>query len=102
MHQIASLRIFISKYFREGHAPGSRYGARGLRPLGTSPPNDILDRTLERVSMGLTVNRQKMVFFKVNRQKCRVRLNVKKFQELKNLTISADLHGILAREESLN
>ena len=43
-----------------------------------------------------------MLFSKVNRQKCRVRLTVKKFQELKNLTISAALHGILAREESLN
>ena len=36
------------------------------------------------------------------RQKCRLILIVKKFQVISNLTISADLHGLLTPEESLN
>ena len=40
-------------------------------------------------------------FFTVNRQKCRLILIVKKFQGFSVLTISADLHGPLAPEESL-
>ena len=44
---------------------------------------------------------KKVVFFAVNRQKCRLILTVKKFQGFSVLTISADLHGPLAPEESL-
>ena len=51
--------------------------------------------------MGLTVGRQKRLFFTVNRQKCTVILTVKAFQGIANLTISADIHGLLAPEESL-
>ena len=54
-------------------------------------------------------HRQKNYFlFTVNRQKCRLILTVKKFQDygllfqvIANLTISADLQGILAPEETL-
>ena len=49
-----------------------------------------------------TVNRQKSLFFIVNRQKCRLMLMVEKSQFISNLPISADLHGLLAPEESLN
>ena len=49
-----------------------------------------------------TVNRQKSLFFTVNRQKCRLILMVEKSQFISNLPISADLHGLLAPEESLN
>ena len=48
------------------------------------------------------VNRQKSLFFTVNRQKCRLILMVEKSQFISNLPISADLHGLLAPEESLN
>ena len=48
----------------------------------------------------LTVNRQKK-FFTVNRQECRLKLTVRKFQDISNLTISADLHGIVAPKESV-
>ena len=57
-------------------------------------------------SMGLTISRGKRLFFlsstvknakNINRQ-----ITVKKFQDISNLTISADLHGHLALEESLN
>ena len=44
---------------------------------------------------------KKVLFFTVNRQKCRLILTVKKFQGIsKNVTFSADLHGLLASEES--
>ena len=49
----------------------------------------------------LTVNRQKS-FFGVNRRECRLRVTVRNFQSISNLTISADLHGIVAPEESVN
>ena len=49
-----------------------------------------------------TVNLQKMLYLTFNRQKCRLRLTVKKFQSVSNLTISAYLHGILAPKEFLN
>ena len=73
----------------------------------------------KKVSMGLTVSRQtaenlsvtvkkNYFLFTVNRQKCRLILTVKKFQAyglpfqvIANLTISADLQGILAPEETL-
>ena len=65
-----------------------------------------------KVSMGLsvsrqtaqqfTVNLQKMLYLTFNRQKCRLRLTVKKFQTVSNLTISAYLHGIPAPKEFLN
>ena len=52
--------------------------------------------------MRLTISRRKGSFlFTVNRQKCRLILTVKKFQGFSVLTISADLHGPLAPEESL-
>ena len=55
-----------------------------------------------RVSMGLTVRRRERLFFIFNLQKCTVILTVKTFQGIANLTISADLHGLLAPEESLH
>ena len=54
--------------------------------------------------MGLTISCQKRFFFgffTVNRQKCRVISTVKTFQGISNLTILADLHGLLAPEETL-
>ena len=50
--------------------------------------------------MGLRVSRQKRLFFTVYRQKCRVILIVETFQGISNLSISDDLHGLLAPEES--
>ena len=58
-----------------------------------------------RVSMGFMVNHQpskKVVLYGQFLQKCRLTLTVKKFQGISNLTISADLHGILAPKEFLN
>ena len=55
-----------------------------------------------RVSMGLTVSRRERLFFSVNLQKCTVILTVKTFQGIANLSIWADLHGLLAPEESLH
>ena len=65
-----------------------------------------------KVSMGFTVrrptawqftvSRQKMLYSTVNRQKCSLRLTVKKFLGVSNLTISADLDGIPAPKEFLN
>ena len=52
--------------------------------------------------MWLTVSCQKGNFFTVIRQKYRLILTVKKFPGISNLTFSADLHGILASEESFN
>ena len=55
--------------------------------------------------MGFIVNRQpskKVIFYGQLRQKCMLTLTVKKFQSISNLTISADLHGILAPKEFLN
>ena len=52
--------------------------------------------------MRFTVSRQKAQKLTVNRQKCRLRLNVKKLQSISNLTTSADKHGIPAPEEFLN
>ena len=52
--------------------------------------------------LNLTVNLQKRLIFTVSLQKCQLILTVKKFQGILNLTISADPHGILAPEESLN
>ena len=62
-----------------------------------------------KVSMGFIVSRQTAWQFTVNRQpstvnrqQCRLRLTVKKFQDISNLTISADLNGIPAPKEFLN
>ena len=53
--------------------------------------------------MGFTINRQKRLFFYLQLSKCILRLTVKKFQCISNFAISsADLHGILAPEESIN
>ena len=52
--------------------------------------------------MGLTVNRQNWKKFTVNCLKSRQILTVKRFQGISNLSISADFHGLLAAEESLN
>ena len=60
--------------------------------------------------MSLTVSRQtayllstvRKNFFIVNRQKSRLRLTIKKFGGISNLTISEDFHGILAHEKSVN
>ena len=54
--------------------------------------------------LGLTFSRppSQRVFFTVYRQKCRLKFSVEKFHGISNLTISADLHGRLAPEESLN
>ena len=61
--------------------------------------------------MGLNVSRQtasnlsndrQRLFFTINRQKCRLILTVKKFPGISNLTVSADPHGLLVPEESLN
>ena len=52
--------------------------------------------------MWLTVSCQKGNFFTVIRQKYRLILTVKKLPGISNLTFSADLHGILASEESFN
>ena len=49
-----------------------------------------------------TVNLQKMLYLTFNRQKCMLRLTVKKFQSVSNLTISAYLNGIMAPKEFLN
>ena len=56
----------------------------------------------KRISIGLTVNRKKKVIFyrQPNRQKFILILIVKTFQGISDLTISADLHGLLAPEES--
>ena len=43
-----------------------------------------------------------MLYSTVNRQKCSLRLTVKKFLGVSNLTISADLDGIPAPKEFLN
>ena len=43
-----------------------------------------------------------MLCLTFNRQKCRLRLTVKKFQSVSNLTISAYIHGIRAPKEFLN
>ena len=54
--------------------------------------------------MGLTVGSRKRLFFTVNRQKRRLILIVKKFQgisTISNLTIAADLHGLLTPKEYL-
>ena len=53
---------------------------------------------------GVKFNRQpsKKVVFSVNCQKLRVILTVKTFQGISNPAISADLHGLLALEESVN
>ena len=55
-------------------------------------------------SNGLKFNRQrsKKVIFTVNRKKSRLILTVKKFQGTSNLSISANLHGLHAPEESPN
>ena len=50
----------------------------------------------------ITVSRQKMLYSTVNRQKCSLRLTVKKFLGVSNLTISADLDGIPAPKEFPN
>ena len=55
-----------------------------------------------QMAQNLTVSRRKRLFFTVNRQKCRLIITVNKFPDISNLTISADLHGPLAPEESLN
>ena len=55
-----------------------------------------------KVSMGFIVSRQTAKQFTVNRQQCRLRLTVRKFQGVSNLTISADLDGIPAPKEFLN
>ena len=47
----------------------------------------------QRMTMATIYNR---------RQKRRLILIVKKFQDISNLNISADLHGLLTPEESLN
>ena len=57
--------------------------------------------------MGFTINRQKRLFFYLQLSKYILRLHieitVKKFQCISNFAISsADLHGILATEESIN
>ena len=52
--------------------------------------------------MGLTVSRRERLFFTVNLQNRTLILTVKTFQGIANLTISADLHGFLAPEESLH
>ena len=52
--------------------------------------------------MGLTVSRRERLFFTVNLEKCTVILSVKTFQDIVNLTISADLHGFLALKEFLH
>ena len=49
-----------------------------------------------------TVSRQKMLYSTVNRQKYSLRLTVKKFLGVSNLTVSADLDGIPAPKEFLN
>ena len=56
----------------------------------------------KRISIGLTANRKKKVIFyrQPNRQKFILILIVKTFQGISDLTISADLHGLLAPEES--
>ena len=62
-----------------------------------------MELTVSRqTALNLTVNHQKRLFLFVNRQKCGVILTVKTFQGFSNLGISADLHGLLAPEESLN
>ena len=53
--------------------------------------------------MGFTFNRQKRLFFCLQLSKYILRLTVKKFQCISNFAISsADLHEILAPEESIN
>ena len=51
--------------------------------------------------MGLTVNRQKKFIFTLNRQKFIALLTVETFQGISNLTISADLHRLLALSKNL-
>ena len=73
---------------------------------GSNPSVDAVREGLNGVnrqpSNGLIFNRRpsKRLFFTVNRQKCTVILTVKAFQGIANLTISADIHGLLAPEES--
>ena len=44
--------------------------------------------------MGITFSRRKRLFFIVNRQKCRLIFRtIKKFPDISNRTILADLHG---------
>ena len=56
--------------------------------------------------MGFSVSRQTAYQFTIyltfNRQKCSLRLTVKMFQGVSNLTVSADLHGSPAPKEFLN
>ena len=52
--------------------------------------------------MGFTINHQKKLFFYLQLSKCILRLTIKKFPCISNFAISsADLHGILAPEESI-
>ena len=51
--------------------------------------------------MGLTVNRQKKFIFTLNRQKFIALLTVETLQGISNLTISADLHRLLALSKNL-
>ena len=55
-------------------------------------------------SMGLTVRRRKRLLSSTvkNAKNINRQITVKKFQGIPNLTISADLYGHLAPEESLN
>ena len=62
---------------------------------------ECLNEVNRQPSNGLKFNSQssKRLFFTVNRQKCRLILHI---QGISNLTFSADLHRILAPEETLN
>ena len=69
---------------------------------------DLLQEGLNGVnrqpSNGLKFNRQpsKKDIFTVKRLKCVLILTAKAFKGISNLTISADFHGLLAPEKSLN
>ena len=70
---------------------------------GLFPRFSRLARVFVRASQsGVKSQPSKKVFFTVIRQKCRLILNVKKFQGISNLILLAHLHGLLAPEEALN
>ena len=101
MRAAKAFRVTFS-YCTDREGLGSRITGTGEESLNGVNRQSSKGRKFKR-------HRQKNYFlFTVNRQKCRLILTVKKFQAygllfqvIANLTISADLQGILAPEETL-
>ena len=68
--------------------------------FGRSSPTEshaLTDSSTKRPKIQSSADK-KIIFFTVNRQKCRLISAVKKFQDILNVAISADLHRLLAPE----